>query len=99
MRRFLALAFGLALLGDVVAMLIGPKMIHYWFEPPVQAGVNAAFNCTGALDYGISKLISLQIGCAIGGLTLGLIIAAVLRFKRPAAAPATAAAAATTPKS
>ena len=94
MRRFLALVFGLALLGDVAAILIGPKMIHYWFEPPVQAGAQAAFNCTGALDYGISKLITMQIGGTITGLVIGLIVALLLwKRNRPVAAVAAAPAA------
>jgi hypothetical protein len=92
LRRFLALMFGLGLLGNVAAILIGPRMIHYWYEPPVAAGMPSAFNCTGALDYGISKLITLQLVTTIAGMAVGLVIAILLwrRSKRLAAAvPAT----------
>ena len=97
MKRFLALAFGLGLAGDLAAIFIGPKMIHYWFEPPVQSGANAAFNCTGALDYGIQRLITLQLWGTAFGIFIGAIIAVLLwrRAKNTvvpvAAAPAPAA--------
>ena len=93
MRRFFLFIVSLALVGDVIAILVAPKMIHYWFEPPVQAGATAAFNCTGALDYGISKLLAVQMWATVAGAVLGLILAIVFwnRGRKQAAVGAPAA--------
>jgi hypothetical protein len=89
------LAVVMALVGDVIAILIGPRMIHYWFEPPVASGAASTFNCVGALDYGISKLITLQLGATAAGAVLGIIFAALLwkrgRGKIEPTAPASSA--------
>ena len=78
MRRFLWLAIALGLAGDLAAILIGPRWIHYWFAPPVPAGATAAFNCTAALDYGMHNLLLLQLGGSIGGVVIGLLVTILL---------------------
>jgi hypothetical protein len=93
LRRFLWLALLFALIGDVVATLIAPNVIRYWFAPPVQAGANALLNCEGALAWGMDSLIKVQIGFAAGGIVLGLIVSLLLwrRERRKQAEAKTAA--------
>ena len=99
MRRFVIFVVSLALVGDIAAILVAPKLIHYWFEPPVASGATAAFNCTGALDYGISRLISYQLWATVAGAVLGLILALVFwnRSRKQTAAAVVVAPAATVP--
>jgi hypothetical protein len=90
-RRFLILVPVMALVGNVVAILVAPKWIRYWFEPPVQAGGSVAFSCTNALDYGIDKMIMMQIMGAVIGAVVGIVLAFLFRSRKPKepTAPAT----------
>lgn len=94
MRRFFVVTLVMALVGDIAAIFIAPKMIHYWFEPPVAAGAQAAFNCTGALDWGIQRLIAFQLWATLAGAVIGMIFAFLLwrrASKQAALVPAGAA--------
>jgi hypothetical protein len=76
-----ALVFGLA------ATWLGPKMIAYWYNPPVPT----AFACTDSIAWAMHRLIWTQlIGTAIG-LFVGLILGILMRSKKPPEAPATVA--------
>jgi hypothetical protein len=98
LRRFLALLFGLGLLGDIVATLIAPGMIRYWFESPVAGASMATLNPTKVLDFGIQQLIKYQIVGAAIGMAMAVAIWIVLwrRARRKAAAAAATAPAAAT---
>jgi ABC-type antimicrobial peptide transport system permease subunit len=70
------------------ATWLGPKMIAYWYSPPVPN----AFNCTDAVGWAMHRLIWTQlIGTAIG-LVVGLVIGILMRGKKTEIAPAPAAA-------
>lgn len=62
-----------------LATWLGPKMIAYWYAPPVPN----AFNCTNEVVYAMHRLVSTQlIGTGIG-LVVGLFIGIALRRKHP----------------
>lgn len=62
-----------------LATWLGPKMIAYWYAPPVPN----AFNCTNEVVYAMHRLVSTQlIGTAIG-LLVGLVLGIALRRKHP----------------
>ena len=75
-----ALAFGL------LASWLGPKMIAYWYTPPVPAGVASAFNCTDAVTWAMSRLVWTQLIGSILGAILGLAIGILLGRGRRATA-------------
>jgi hypothetical protein len=93
LRRFLALLFGLGLLGDIIAMLIAPGMIRYWFESPVAGASMATLNPGKVLDFGMQQLIKYQIGGTAIGMAVGIFIWILLwrRGRRKAAAAAASA--------
>jgi len=62
-----------------LATWLGPKMIAYWYAPPVPN----AFNCTNEVVYAMHRLVSTQlIGTGIG-LLVGLVLGIALRRKHP----------------
>lgn len=76
-----ALGFG------ILATWLGPRMIGYWYAPPVPAGAASAFNCTDAVMWAMSKLVWTQIAGSAGGAVLGLVLGILLRpRKHPVAA-------------
>ena len=81
-----------ALIGAVVFSILttwlGPKMIAYWYAPPVPSGASVAFNCTDAVAWAMHKLVVTQIVGTLGGALIGVIIALVARRKAPEAPPA-----------
>jgi len=93
MKRVSIAALLCALIFGLLASWLGPKMIAYWYTPPVAAGAAAAFNCTEAVQWAMNKLILTQvIGSAIG-LVVGIVIGILMRPRTapppPAAPPAT----------
>jgi hypothetical protein len=68
-----ALVFGLA------ATWLGPKMISYYYAPPVPT----AFACNDSIAWAMHKLVLTQlIGTGIG-LVVGLVIGILMRGKKP----------------
>jgi membrane associated rhomboid family serine protease len=76
-----------ALVFGILATWLGPKMIAYWYAPPVPAGAASAFNCTDAVEWAMRKLVWTQIFGSIGGAVIGVVIGALLARRKPAAAP------------
>jgi hypothetical protein len=97
MRRTAIATLVCGLVFGIAATWLGPKMIAYWYSPPVPN----AFNCTDAVGWAMHRLIWTQlIGTAIG-LLVGLVLGILMRGKKPPPAPATVPAtqpAAPTPK-
>jgi hypothetical protein len=75
-RRFLYLLFGFALLGDVIAMIVGPHLIRFWYASPQSAGGFAALDAVKVLDYGMRSLID----CQLIGTAAGALFGAILSF-------------------
>ncbi len=86
MRRTVIAALACALLCGILASWLGPRMIAYWYAPPVAAGSAAAFNCTEAVTWAMRKLIWTQAAGILGGAILGVVIG-VLTRRRPATPP------------
>jgi hypothetical protein len=59
-----------ALLGALLSSYLAPKIIAWWFDPPVDIGVN----CRGAVEWSMAKLQVTQFWGLVIGLVLGLIV-------------------------
>jgi ABC-type nitrate/sulfonate/bicarbonate transport system permease component len=88
MRRVTIAMLLCALVFGILATWLGPRMITYWYAPPVAAGAAAAFNCTEAVQWAMTKLIWTQlIGTGIG-LIVGLVLGVLMGGRRaPPASP------------
>lgn len=64
MKRFLVLLLAGALSGMAFGAWAGPKMISWWFAPPVQ---NALLTCNREIDWAMQSLVKAQLGAALGG--------------------------------
>jgi len=95
MKRVSVSALVCALIFGLLATWLGPKLISYWYSPPVAAGAAAAFNCTEAVDWAMHKLVLTQILGTVIGLAVGMAFGIAMRRKAlppPASPPATKAA-------
>lgn len=88
MKRVSIAALLCALIFGLLATWLGPKMISYWYTPPVAAGAAAAFNCTEAVQWAMNKLILTQLIGSVIGLVVGIVVGILIRAK-PAPPPAT----------
>jgi hypothetical protein len=92
MRRVTIAMLLCALVFGILSTWLGPRMIAYWYAPPVPSGAASAFNCTDAVQWAMNKLVWTQlIGTAIG-LVVGLVLGVLMRPQRappPSAPPAT----------
>src|SRR3989475_11882545 len=92
MRRVTITTLICALIFGLLATWLGPKMIAYWYAPPVPAGAASAFNCTDAVQWAMHKLVLTQIVGTLAGAVIGLVIGFVAgRRKEPPPPPAPAA--------
>jgi hypothetical protein len=92
MRRVSISALVCALLFGILSSWLGPKMIAYWYAPPVPSGAASAFNCTDAVAWAMNKLVLTQIIGSLGGAVIGVVIGILLARRKPAPPPAPAAA-------
>jgi hypothetical protein len=92
MKRVTVSSLVCALIFGLLATWLGPKMISYWYTPPVPSGGASAFNCTDAVNWAMNKLVVTQlIGSAIG-FVVGIVLGIMMRGKAvppPTAPPAT----------
>ncbi len=88
MKRVTIAALLCALIFGLLATWLGPKMIAYWYTPPVPAGAASAFNCTDAVQWAMSKLVLTQLVGSLIGLVVGIILGILMR-PRAAHPPAT----------
>jgi hypothetical protein len=70
------LFFGL--LGGVVAGWVAPKMIGWYFTPPVNIGIN----CTAPIDWALSHFQMAEMAGIIIGAIVGLVIFILFRKSR-----------------
>src|SRR5256714_9520016 len=89
MKRVTISSLVCALIFGLLATWLGPRMISYWYSPPVPAGAASAFNCTDAVNWAMNKLVLTQVVGSLIGLAVGLIVGIVMRPRtaRPPAAP------------
>ena len=91
MKRVTVSALISAIVFGLLATWLGPKMIAYWYAPPVPSGAASAFNCTDAVAWAMHKLVLTQIVGTLGGAAIGAIIALVARRNTHEPPPAAAA--------
>ena len=92
MKRVTISSLVCALVFGLLATWLGPKMISYWYTPPVPAGAASAFNCTDAVNWAMNKLVLTQLIGSVIGLLIGMVLGILMRRKPvppPASPPAT----------
>ena len=88
MKRVTISALVSALVFGLLATWLGPKMISYWYTPPVPAGAAAAFNCTDAVNWAMNKLVLTQLIGSVIGFVVGMVLG-ILMGRKPIPPPAT----------
>jgi hypothetical protein len=74
MKRTAIFALVCALAFGILASWLGPKMIAYWYAPPVPSGMASALNCTDAVAWAMNRLVWTQvIGSVVGALAGGFL--------------------------
>jgi len=79
MKKYLITAISFAAVATILSSIFAPKMIAWYFEPPVEIGVN----CRPAVEWGLEKFQIAQIVAIIGGAILGLIACGLFCRKKP----------------
>jgi len=80
MKRVTIAALVSALVFGILSTWLGPKMIAYWYAPPVPSGAAVAFNCTDAVTWAMNKLVLTQIAGSLVGAVIFLL--SVIRWIR-----------------
>ena len=84
MDRFwkqLSLVLFLGLLGALLSSWFSPRMIAWYFEPPVNIGIN----CRGAQEWAMGKLRNAQIFGSLLGIFISVVFLGV--FKKRSSGP------------
>jgi membrane associated rhomboid family serine protease len=89
MKRVTIVSLVSAILFGILATWLGPRMIAYWYAPPVPSGAASAFNCTDAVSWAMGKLVLTQIAGTLAGAVIGLVIGILLARKKAAPVAAT----------
>ena len=74
-RRFAVVSVVGALVGFVLFCVFGPHLIGWWYAPPA----NEAFSCGPAVVSALGGFVKFQIGAALGGAVLLLVLVGLLR--------------------
>ena len=84
MKRTAISALVAALVFGLLSTWLGPRMITYYYDPPVPTPMN----CTPAVSWAMQKLVMTQLVGTIAGAVIGLIIGILLaRRAHPVAPP------------
>jgi hypothetical protein len=73
-KRFLWFFLSGALLGTILSNWLGPRMVAWYFDPPVNIGVN----CREATEWAMSRLQVIQFGGTLGFAVLALLAFSLL---------------------
>lgn len=68
--KFLLLSLASAFLGTLLISLFATRLITWYAEPAVDMG----FNCASTAHWAMQSLLKWQIGGAIGGMLVGLLL-------------------------
>lgn len=79
MRKVFWYSFIGAFFGGVIANWVSPKMIGWYFDPPVNIGVN----CREATEWAMARLQWAQFFGMCGGVLLGLLVYRAFGRKNP----------------
>jgi hypothetical protein len=66
-RRVLLIACAGAVLGFVVSVVFGPRMVSWFFKP-----LQASLSCAPTVDTALNQFVDLQLGLAVFGTVLAL---------------------------
>lgn len=84
MRRILTIAFGAGLVVTAGVAWFGPRLISWYYTPPVELGVS----CKPAVEWGIAVYQKLVLAGTGAGFALGVAAALVFRPKFSPQSPA-----------
>ena len=73
MKKYFLFSLAGAFIGGSISSIVSPRMIAWYFEPPVEIGVN----CRSATEWAMEHLQWAQFGGMAAGAVLALIIHAV----------------------
>jgi hypothetical protein len=86
MKRTAITTLVCGILFGILATWLGPKMIAYYYAPPVPT----AFACNDSINWAMHKLVLTQlIGTGLG-FVIGLVLGIVFRSKKPPGVPVAA---------
>jgi hypothetical protein len=68
-RRTLLIACAGAVLGFVLSVVLGPKLVSLLYQP-----LEASFSCGPEVDRALSKFLYVQLSLAVGGTVLALLV-------------------------
>lgn len=81
MKRFLMITVPIGfVLGLILATIVAPKMVYYWYTPPTGTGLS----CAPAVEWALGQVVKFQLAFMVIGGVLGGVLAYVLRPKTPA---------------
>ena len=87
MKRTAIAALVCAIVFGILATWLGPKMISYYYAPPVTNSLSSA--CNESISWAMNKLVLTQLAGTALGLVIGLVIGILMRKKSSSEAPAT----------
>ncbi|MCA1828794.1 MAG: hypothetical protein ABR567_16825 [Myxococcales bacterium] len=87
MKRVTIAALVSALVFGILSTWLGPKMIAYWYAPPVPSGASVAFNCTDAVTWAMNKLVLTQLIGSLVGAVIGIVIGVLVARRKPVQSP------------
>ena len=82
MKRTAISALVCAIVFGILATWLGPKMISYYYAPPVTNSLSSA--CNESISWAMNKLVLTQLVGTASGLVIGLVIGILMRKKTPA---------------
>ena len=77
--RNLYIVFFCLFLGATATALFAPSVVAWYFDPPTSIGIS----CKEAVSWGINAYQKMVMVGAVGGLIGGIVMAFVLRTKKP----------------
>ena len=83
MKRVTTVSLVSAIIFGILATWLGPKMIAYWYAPPIPSGAASAFNCTDAVGWAMNKLVLTQIVGTLAGAVIGIVVGILLSRNKP----------------
>jgi hypothetical protein len=63
-----------AILCGLLTSYLSPKIISWYFDPPVNMGVN----CNGAVEWAMARLQTAQLFGVFGGMVLGFVVTFII---------------------
>lgn len=82
MKKFLLVTVPIGfVLGLLLATIVAPKMVYYWYTPPQGTGLS----CAPAVEWALMQVVKFQLAFMVIGGVLGVIVSYLLRGKKPVA--------------